>query len=405
MKSYFYKSLLLSGVCATVGGAYSLYDTAPMVGLPESYKIKYSATVRVGYDSNVDWSYRDETSSPYVNASVSARYADMESVNKLSYDVRLGITQYTDIDDNSRASETRGDCMVSASLVHAFDSVNTLSSSLHATYSPQPDYADGYSPAYCIGDMLSLSQVNVFSHALDSRWSMTGTLAFRVITYTESAEQTDNRYYIEAGVGARYKESSIMTYKADLSYTRELREEGYDSDRYVATVGFQRALDPFSSLGGDVGVAARVYSQDTIFSPCGKISYNRKLSEGLNAQAFVSYSDENAGSYTTYGGGSQTYLENKTVRFGSRFFYVLSPDVTYSFGADYIITDRSKASRGARGYTCDRYEVFAGLDYAFTRQLRGTIKVSYSDLSREYDNYDEESSDRWDISTGVTYTF
>lgn len=405
MKSYFYKSLLLSGVCATVGGAYSLYDTAPMVGLPESYKIKYSATVRVGYDSNVNWSYRNEDESPYVNASVSARYADMESVNKLSYDVKLGITQYTDIDDNSTAAETRADCSISASMVHAFDAVNTLSSSLYATYSPQPDYADGYSPAYCMGDMLSLSQVNVFSHALDSRWSLTGTLAFRMISYSESAEQSDNRYYIEAGVGARYKESSIMTYKAVLSYTRELREEGYDSDRYVATVGFQRALDPFSSLGGDIGVAARVYSQDTIFSPCGKMSYNRKLTEGLNAQAFVSYADENAGSYTNYGGGSQTYLENKTVRFGSRFSYVLSPDVTYSFGASYIITDRSKASRGARSYTCDRYEVFAGLDYAFTRQLRGTIKVSYSDLSREYDGYGEDSSNRWDISTGVTYTF
>lgn len=405
MKSYFYKSLLLSGVCATVGGAYSLYDTAPMVGLPESYKVKYSASVRVGYDSNVNWSYRDEDGSPYVNASVSARYADMESVNKLSYDVRLGITQYTGVDDDSSAEEMRGDCMVSASMVHAFDSVNTLSSSLYATYSPQPDYADGYSPAYCLGDMLSLSQVNVFSHALDSRWSLTGTLAFRMISYSESAEQSDDRYYIEAGVGARYKESSIMTYKTDFSYTRELRKEGLDSDRYVVTVGFQRSLDPFSSLGADIGAAARVYTQDTIFSPSFRISYNRKLSEGLNARVYASYADENAGSYTNYGGGSQTYLKNNTIRFGSTFSYILSPDVTYSFGAAYILTDRSDATRGGRGYTCDRYEISAGLDYAFTRQLRGSVNISYSDLSREYEGFSKESSERWNVSTGVTYSF
>ncbi len=404
MKSYFYKSLLLSGICATVGGAYSLYDTAPMVGLPESYNIKYSATVRVGYDSNVNWS-RDAEESPYVNASVGARYADMESVNKLSYDVKLGITQYTDIDESSSAAETRGDCRVSASMVHAFDSVNTLSSSLYATYSPQPDYADGYSPAYSMGDMLSLSQVNVFSHALDSRWSLTGTLAFRMISYTESAEQDDNRYYIEAGVGVRYKESSIMTYKTDLSYTRELRKEGLDSDRYVATVGFQRSLDPFSSLGADIGVAARVYTQDTIFSPCCKISYNRKLSEGLNARVYASYADENAGSYMNYGGGGQTYLKNETIRFGTKISYILSPDVTYSFGAAYILTDRSDATRGGRSYSCDRYEISAGLDYAFTRQLRGSVSVSYSDLSREYEGSSEVSADRWNVSTGITYNF
>ncbi len=381
-----------------------MYDTAPMVGLPESYNIKYSATVRVGYDSNVNWS-RDAEESPYVNASVGARYADMESVNKLSYDVKLGITQYTDIDESSSAAETRGDCRVSASMVHAFDSVNTLSSSLYATYSPQPDYADGYSPAYSMGDMLSLSQVNVFSHALDSRWSLTGTLAFRMISYTESAEQDDNRYYIEAGVGVRYKESSIMTYKTDLSYTRELRKEGLDSDRYVATVGFQRSLDPFSSLGADIGVAARVYTQDTIFSPCCKISYNRKLSEGLNARVYASYADENAGSYMNYGGGGQTYLKNETIRFGTKISYILSPDVTYSFGAAYILTDRSDATRGGRSYSCDRYEISAGLDYAFTRQLRGSVSVSYSDLSREYEGSSEVSADRWNVSTGITYNF
>lgn len=405
MKSYFYKSLLLSGLCATVGGAYSLYDTAPMVGLPESYNIKYSASVRVGYDSNVDWSYRNEDESPYVNASVSARYADMESVNKLSYDVKLGVTQYTGIDDNSSAAETRGDCQVSAGVVHAFDAVNTLSSSLYATYSPQPDYADGYSPAYCMGDMLSLSQVNVYSYALDSRWSLSGTLAFRMISYSESVEQADDRYYIEAGVGTRYKESSIMTYKADFSYTRELRKEGLDSDRYVVTVGFQRSLDPFSSLGADIGAAARVYAQDTIYSPCCKISYKRKLSEGLNARVFASYADENAGSYMSYGGGGQTYLKNETIRFGARISYILSPDVTYSFGAAYILTDRSDATRGGRSYSCDRYEISAGLDYAFTRQLRGSVSVSYSDLSREYDGASEESTDRWNVSTGITYSF
>lgn len=401
MKSYFYRSLFICAACATVGGAYSLYDAAPVVGLPESYNIEYTAQFRVGYDSNVNWSSHDEDASPYVNASIGARYADMESVNKLTYNVRLGLTHYVGLDDDSSLAETRGDCMLNAGVVHAFDSANTLSSSLNATYSPRPDYADGYSPVYCQGDMLSLSQVNVYSHALDSRWSLNGSLAFRMISYSEAIEQSDDRYYFDAGVGASYRESSIMTYKVNLSYSRELRRKGLDSDRYIATVGFQRALDPFSSCGADVGVAARAYSQKTVWSPSVNVSYRRKLTEGLNAQVFASYADENAGSYA----GDQSYLKNNTFRFGSRVSYILSPDVTYSFGVAYIMTERSSATAGGRDYSCDSYEIDAGIDYGFTRQLRGSIKVSYSDLSREYKGLSENSANRWNVSTGVTYSF
>lgn len=386
---------------ATVGGAFSLYDTAPLVGLSESYNVKYSASFGVGYDSNVNWSDGNEDASPYVSASVGARYADMESVNKFSYDVRLGFKHYTGLDNNSPTAETRGDCRVGVNMVHAFDSVNTLSSSLYATYSPQPDYADGYSPAYCLGDMLTVSQSNVYTHALDSRWSVNGSVSFQMIRYMESIEQSDDRYYITGGVGAQYRESSIMTYKLNLTYSRELRNEGLDSDRYVVTVGFQRALDPFSSCGADVGIAARVYSQETVWSPCFNFSYRRKLTEGLNARVYVSYADENAGSYQS----SQTYLKNRTMRFGSEFDYVLSPDVTYSFGAAYIVTKRSEATRGASDYDCDRYEIKAGINYAFTQQLRGYIKASYSVLSQQYEGRPETSPNRWDVTTGVTYSF
>lgn len=401
MKSYFYKSLLVCAASATVGGAFSLYDSAPMVGLPESYNVKYSASFGVGYDSNVNWSDGNEDASPYVSASVGARYADMESVNKFSYDVRLGFKHYTGLDNNSPTVETRGDCRVGVNMVHAFDSVNTLSSSLYATYSPQPDYADGYSPAYCLGDMLTVSQSNVYTHALDSRWSVNGSVSFQMIRYMESIEQSDDRYYITGGVGAQYRESSIMTYKVNLSYSRELRSKGLDSDRYVVTVGFQRALDPFSSCGADVGIAARVYSQETVWSPCFNFSYRRKLTEGLNARVYISYADENTGSYQA----SQTYLKNRTMRFGSSFDYVLSPDVTYSFGAAYIVTERSDATLGARDYDSDRYEISAGINYAFTQQLRGYIKASYSVLSQQYEGRPETSPNRWDVTTGVTYSF
>ena len=66
MKSHFYKQLLLAGLCAGSASAISLYDTAPMVGLPESHTAQYSVYARVGYDSNMDASGSNEEGSAFV---------------------------------------------------------------------------------------------------------------------------------------------------------------------------------------------------------------------------------------------------------------------------------------------------------------------------------------------------
>ena len=405
MKSFFYKTVFLGLVTAGIVDAYSLYDTSPAIGVPESYNIEYSATVRVGYDSNVNWAVEDEDDSPFVNASVRARYADMESTNKLTYDLKLGFTHYLDLDEWSSIAETRGDCRLTASMLHSFTNTTVLSSSLYASYSPQPDYAFGYTPTYCVGDMINTSFMNQLSHALDSRWSLTANAGFQSVNYTESIEQSDNRYYIVTGVGARYRESAIMTYKVDAGYTRELREEGFDSDRYTMTVGFQRALDPFSSCGADVGVQVRCYTQDTFVSPYVNVSYRRKLSEGFNAQVFLSYADENCGANTSYFGNRQSFLSNKSLRIGSRLSYILSPDVTYHCGINLIMCDYSDATRGAAEYSTSRYGFSVGMDYAFTSELRGVLSASYTILSRDYDTVDVDDANRWTVSAGATYNF
>ena len=404
MRSFFYKSCFLGVALSAAVDGYSLYDAAPAIGLPESHKMEYSASIKVGYDSNVNWAIEDEDDSPFVNASVGARYADMESVNKLSYDLKLGFTHYLDLEKENNVAETRGDCRLTAGMMHAFSSATVLSSSLYVSYSPQPDYAFGYSPTYSIGDMLNTSFSNVLSHALDSRWSLTGSVSFQSVTYTESTERGDNRYYIEAGVGARYRESALMTYKTDVRYTRELREEGLDSDKLAMTVGFQRALDPFSSCGGDVGVQVRMYSEDSFVSPYFNFSYRRKLSEGLNAQLFVRYSDENTGSAGSYL-GRQTYMSNDTLRVGARLNYILSPDVTYYSSVNFIICDYGEAIGGATEYTTSRYEFSLGMSYAFTQQLRGNLSGSYSILARDYETRDVDDATRWTVSAGVTYKF
>lgn len=406
MKSVFYRALLVSGVFAAVGDAYSLYDAAPMVGLPESHAIRYSMSARVGYDSNVNWSYTGhEDESVYVNASVSAAYADMESVNKLSYNVRLGASHYFGLEDNSSVSETRGDCALSASVVHAFGAADTYSGSLSVTYSPQPDYASGYSPAYSYGDIVTVSQSNVYSHAIDARWSWNASVSFQSVNYTENEERSDDRYYLSAGTGLQYRESSLLTYMFNLGYSRDLRDCGQDSNVYTATVGFQRSLDPFSSCGGSIGIQARQYSSDTIVNPCGNFSYRRKVSEGLNVSFYTSFSNENVDTYRSTGGSSgASYLSDMTWRVGMNSSYVLSPDVTYNFGASLMRSNYSRGGGRLMNEETLSVQLTAGLSYAFSRDLRGDISGSYNWYMRDYEVYDQDMN-RWTVSTGLTYSF
>ncbi len=404
MRSFFYKVFCVGAVGATFVDAYSLYDAAPLVGTLDSQDVTYSGYIGVGYDSNVNYSSVKEDDSPFVRASVSARYADMESVDKLSYTVRLGFSHYFDLEKGSSVEETRADCALTANMVHAFDASNQLSSSLYVTYSPQADYATGYTPTYNLGDTLNVAFVNVYSHAIDSRWSLNGTLAFRSISYVEEVERCDNRYYFEGGVGVKYRESSIMTYCSDFKYTRELRERGLDSNRVCLTVGFQRALDPFSSCGANVGVQVRFYEHDTFASPYFNFSYRRKLSEGLNAQVFVRYEDENGGSGIANGSYNQTYMTNRSLRFGSRLNYVLSPDVSYFCNAHVIMSDFGDASSGAEDYSSSRYEIELGMMYKFTNNLSGDVAVSYAFITDEHESYDRDVK-RWTFSVGASYNF
>ena len=57
MKSNFYKAVLLAGLFAGSAHAFSLYDTAPSVGLPQSHAIKYNTyvvLVTTGSNKNVN---------------------------------------------------------------------------------------------------------------------------------------------------------------------------------------------------------------------------------------------------------------------------------------------------------------------------------------------------------------
>ena len=399
MKPRFYTAVLLAGLFAGSADAFSLYDAAPSVGLPQSHAVKYNSYVRLGYDTNMNASYYDKTASSYVNAGVGASYADFESVSKLSYRFNLGATKYFKEAD-SYGKSTYADCGLSASFVHSFNARSTYMASLSLTYCPEPDYANGISASRRQGDCLYWALSNSYNQSIDARWSWNVNASYSGNLYSETAYQTDDRQYLNASAGLIYRDSALLSYNTSFSYRYDMRFKGYNSKNYTISIGFSRSLDPTSSCSGSIGLQTKYVHKDTILSPNLHFGYNRKVAEGLSVNSYVSLANENVDTYRVNG----DYLSDMTWRVGVNCSYALSPDVSYNFGLSLVRSQYAKGTRSMADETNTSLKPSVGMNYRFSDDLLGSINYTYtwycSERSGRNDSYN-----RHNISTGLTYTF
>ena len=376
-----------------------MYDMAPSVGLPESHAAQYNMYGRMGYDSNMNSSDVDEQASMYVNFGVGATFADYESVDKISYRFNLGATQYLKKSDTSGERIT-ADCGLTASLVHAFTARSTYSASLSVTYSPEPEYASGISASRRQGDCLNWSFSNSYNQSIDSRLSWNVNAGYSGNIYSETEYQSDDRQYINTGLGLTYRASELLSYNTNLSYRYDMRSEGYNSDNLTLTVGFSRSLDPVSSCSGSIGLQTKYVHNDTILTPNLNLGYNRKVAEGMSVNAYMTLSNENV---DTYRGVGANYLSDVTWRLGVNCSYTLSPDVSFTFGASVMRSTYSKGTGRLADETNTTINPTVGMNYRFSEDLTGSITYQYTWY--DTDRKGSEGYTRHNISTGLTYSF
>ena len=406
MKSYFYKQVVLACLCAGAASAVSLYDTAPMVGLPESHTAAYNVYANLGYDSNVNTSHDNESDSLYVSAGLGASFADYESVDKISYRFNLGMTRYLN-SDTSYISGSNGnktsyaDCGLTGTIVHSFSSRSTYSAALNLSYSPEPDYASGISAARRQGECFNWSFNNSYNRSIDARWSWNVRCGYSGILYSETEYQTDDRQYITAGAGLRYRASELLSYNVDFSYKNDQRDYGYNSDNLTLMVGFDRSIDPVSSCSASIGVQQKYIHNEQILSPNLRMGYNRRVAEGLSVNSYFVLSNENV---DTYRGVNFNYLSDLAVRVGVNATYTLSPDVSFTFGISVMRSSYSKGTYYMQDETNYSWNPSIGMNYRFSEDLMGSINYRYT-------YYDADSKKtrgdykRHVISTGLTYSF
>lgn len=403
MKSFFLKSLVAVSVGATSASALSLYETAPMVGFAESQSARYFASVKFGYDTNPQGTTNKKTRKKgcYVNASLMSTFADIESVDQLTYSVRLGATRYLGNATEGGGKKYYGDCNLDVTYTHAFSSMSRYTGRLHLSYMPEPGYDNGFSSAGMMGDTLSWSMDNTYSQAIDMRWSW--NIGFNVsgTHYMESSYRYDDRQYYSGSVGLNYRASDRLTYISSVSFRQEQRSHGDNSQSVFGSVGFQYALDPVSTLSCSVGAQCKMIDGDTNANPTLNVGYRRRVTDGLSLNSYISYSDENVNNYNRK--TASTYRSCGSWRAGMYGTYVLSPDASIVFGTQVMRTDYTKNSLGARD--AERFTIKPSLtmNYNFTTRLQGHIGAEYTYYT--YKCGTEAKYNRWRVWTGLTYRF
>ncbi|MBE6419010.1 MAG: porin family protein [Akkermansiaceae bacterium] len=402
MKSTVLKALALSGILAVSSNGFSLYDSAPPIGLPESHNVKYGVYTSVGYDSNLNNTDRaNREDGGFVRFGVTASYADYEAATKKQFSARIGGQLY-DKDAMGTDERTFSDISISGTLSHAFSAGSQYVLDVDLDYTPEPDYSNGISAANTQGNCLSWSISNAYSRMIDCRWSWTANVSYNGNIYTDSFYEQDDRTYISGGLSLNLRQNSRTTYGLNTTIRHEDRSEGLDSDSWFTNLSVAHALSPTDSFSFSVGVQAKFIDGNSDLYPTIDFSYRRVLTKGLSARAYARFSNENVDTFSR--GGNVNYLSNNTLRVGANLDYEFTHKVTFTGGVALIHSEYSEGQYGSPDYDSSTASFSVGMRYKFTNQLTGSINYTYTygdPGSVSYINH----YNRDVITAGLSYSF
>ncbi len=381
MKSLYIKALALSGLLSPAAFGLSLYDTAPPIGLPESYAVRYSASVNFGYDDNLNSSSRNKEGGAFAGFNLGASYSDQDSITRMGYNLSLGGRIYSDEAANTNQN-LFSESSLRASLSHSFGAGSVYSAHLSLSYKPEPDYGNGISASRARGECLNWAFNNSYSRSIDSRWSWNVNASYSGNIYSQSEYQTDNREYLSGGAGLVYRASTLTSYNLSVSGSYDFRDYGYNSQNIHTTLGISHALTPVSSMSASVGAQLKFIDGETNLYPTLRLGYNRRLSEGLSVSSYVSFYNENVDTYRgTYRGRSVNYLSDMACRVGADMNYVLSPKVSFQFGAS-LLSSRYSKGQGIGDTNETTWTAHVGMSYRLSERVSTSLRYNYTDANK-----------------------
>ncbi len=389
--------VLLAGTVIPVAQAFSLYDTAPSIGLAQNANLTYSASLTFGYDSNVNGSSQQGDGSLYTRFGLGASQSENDAMTRLSWSARVGGTLYNKNADGTD-DKTFADISLALSMNHTIDNKSSNNLNLRFTITPELDYSNGISGANREGDSMNWSISDSYTRKIDTKKSISVNAGYSGNVYLSEIYDIDDREYLSVSSSLRYKESNLVSYSLNASGQFDFRRFGFDSQNIYLTGGTQRTLSDVSSMGVTLGAQVKFIESTCKVYPNLKASYRRTVAKGLSFSAYVALDNENVDTYRYASGGN--YLSDMTWRIGGNLSKQLNTRMTLTGGYSIIIAQYSDNDLGADDSDEITYNLNLGLRYRINTQTSFSVNYSYTVANEDAGDYARNT-----ISGSLSYTF
>ena len=388
----------------STASAQNLYDLAAPVSLHDSVPLKWTASVNIGYDDNVNAVSRSNQfhqSSAFTSVNIGASMSDVDSRTQLSFNGNAGGIFYLDkmrFGSNQVLSNTN----FSSVLTHIIDPTLRYSATLNLAYQPEPDYQSGVTSPRRMGDYFQAYFSNNISKAWSNRLSTISGFTLSMLDYQESLSSTEDNSNFGLNHTFRFKWNTRAATLLEWRGNYTDRKYGYDSFSNFVLGGVEYALDKYTNATLKLGPQFKhISGRGTRTSLSVEGAVDRMVTSRIACGIFVRLADESTETYS-YG---QSYESNLATRIGVRGSYRFNPAWTLSGDINLI---RSDFSNGEGIYTPDRTET----TWNFSTHLNCTLsrqwsaQLTYSFTNGQYSGgLSRPSYVRNVFTLGTTYNF
>lgn len=354
-----------------------------------SFPLKFTVSVRGGYDDNVNLDSFDEQDSFFTNLAVGVTYEFGSPRTRISLSAGGGVTYYFDREsfDNEDDFDLNGS--IGFSIVHKATPRLTLSSAIFAAYQTQPDFAVFTRGTIGIGrqnrDFYFTNARFSAGYAWTPRFSTVTSYTLGYVNYDdEGISNFEDRFEHTIGNEFRFLVAPTTTAIAEYRFGIVDYTEGDDrsSTSHFLLAGVDHSFSPRFNVSARAGVEFRQFDQSDLegaedrTSPYAEGTINYALGQSTSISLFNRYSLEQPDVAESF--SRTTYRSALSVKHNFTARIVAGLNVAYehdendgNFAIDGFSEDAIDFSLSARYAVNRNFAIDAG--YQYTEVFSGEV--------------------------------
>jgi opacity protein-like surface antigen len=386
MKRAFY--LTIGGLLGMAGyaSAQGLLGISPEVGEPKILPLTYGISAGAGYDSNVNTTATNKTSSAFVQGGVRAGYSQVWDRTHLTIDANAGLVHNFDQDDD-RFDKTSYNFRLGKGLQYAISENVLLRNNAHFSYQIEPDYRIGQSISRRSDQFWFIYNSLMFDYVLTDRFTATSGYDINYINYeNDLVGAVEDRIRHQFTQNIRYHWTESTSLRAEYRFAYTDYKSGASARSHYALGGVDHAFDDNTRMTALLGAEFRetrgVGIDSNKVAPFAEVGLSHEMTDisSLRWANRLGYEDSQIGLFST----------NYSYRSSLDYTHQLGPDLTGNVG---LVYNHARLDGGPAGSRTDNiFVVNLGLNYNILDNLGvgagyNFTTVDSNDAAQDYDRH------------------